>query len=294
MLLEKFGQKLLTSVSKFDLLVACESGSSNLLFSYFSTLESPKRVWAEGVAIEIAQRFKLDLIDRADLRMQYSRVNDIFVAGSVGDTFHQIQLINEICVDQSNRKFYVFDNWVNYAERFQNSVVKNVIVFDELAKDFAIKTFGSGINIEVKPNLYIQNMKIEVDSYQGVAKDSILIVGTRLNEFTKYTPGVHGLECFCKVVEAITARFKNLEIVFRPHPGVLENPCAEKLSSQRADFRYSTDVFSSDLSRAFLVLGNPTYALYVADQLGIQVGFLNPGNSKWHGPKYPSYQECLY
>lgn len=289
----RFGQKLLVSSNRFTLLVICEAGSANLLLSYFDKIDKHVKVWAEGVASEIATDFGFEVIRFEDLKIFSSEIEEIFLAGTVGDQFNQISIVEEINREFGVKIFYVFDNWVNYAQRFKNCKIENVVVFDDLARDFVLKTFGSNINLEIKPNEYLRNIREEVQKNGGVRKETILFLGNRINDFTTYTPGVHGLECFCKAVELVSVKFPEAPIVFRPHPGSGVGSCASFFAATCDYFQISSDSLAHEFSRSKLVLGNPTYALYIASELGIPVGSLNPSNEFWEGPMFPDYHELL-
>lgn len=287
------GQKLLVSSNRFTLLVICEAGSANLLLSYFDKIDKQVRVWAEGVACEIATGFGFEVIKSEDLKIFSPEIDEIFLAGTVGDQFNQISIVEEIQREFAVKIFYVFDNWVNYAERFKNCKIENAVVFDDYARDFVLKTFGRNIDLEIKPNEYLRNIREEVEQTVGVSQETILFLGNRINDFTTYTPGVHGLECFCTAVDLVSVKFPKAPIVFRPHPGSGLGSCASLLASTCDYFQISSASLAFELSRSRLVIGNPTYALYIASELGIPVASLNPSNEFWGGPIFPDYRELL-
>lgn len=293
MLSRRFGQKLLVSSNRFTLLVICEAGSANLLLSYFDKIDKHVKVWAEGVAGEIAKGFGFEVIKSEDLTIFSSEIDEIFLSGTVGDQFNQISIVEEIQREFAVKIFYVFDNWVNYAQRFKNCKIENVVVFDDFARDLVLKTFGPNINIEIKPNEYLRNIREEVEQTGEVRQETILFLGNRINDFTRYTPGVHGLECFCKAVDLVSVKFPKAPIVFRPHPGSGVGSCATLLAATCDYFQISSGSLAHELSRSKLVIGNPTYALYIASELGIPVASLNPSNEFWEGPIFPSYHELL-
>lgn len=291
--LRRFGQKLLVSSNPFTLLVICEAGSANLLLSYFDKIDKRVKVWAEGVASEIATSFGFEVIKSEDLKKFSSEIDEIFLAGTVGDQFNQISIVEEMQREFDVKIFYVFDNWVNYAQRFKNCKIENAVVFDDLAGDFVLETFGPNINLEIKPNEYLRNIREEVEQTGGVRQETVLFLGNRINDFTTYTPGVHGLECFCNAVDLVLVKFPKAPIVFRPHPGSGVGSCASLLESTCDNFQISSASFAHELSRSKLVIGNPTYALYIASELGIPVASLNPSNEFWKGPTFPDYHQLL-
>lgn len=289
----KFGRKLLDSKNSFTLLVVCEAGSANLLLSYFEKIDRNVKVWAEGVASEITTNYRFELIKSEELRNFKTDIDELYLAGTVEDQFNQISMVEEIYRESTFKKFYVFDNWVNYAQRFKNSKIENAIVFDRFARDLVFETFGPDINVETKPNLYLRKIREEMEQVGEQSQEIILLLGNKVNNFTSYSPGPHGLECFCNAIELVLLKFPQIPIVFRPHPGSGIGDCAYYLATTCDYFQISSASLARELSRSKLVIGNPTYALYIASELGIPVAFLNPANEFWGGPTFPEYHVML-
>jgi len=283
----------LANCDKKILIIAAEAGSSNLIFSYFKDSNKTIEVWAEGVAIKIASDFGFSLVSPEKILTAGIDYDEIYLAGTVGDVFGQISFVNKYLRQYCRNLFHVFDNWVNYKERFQDCTVENAIVFDELARDAVRLIFGSRTRIGLLPNKYLEDLRQTFEITRNSEQKSILILGTRPNNFTDYSTGPHGYECFCNLIDFLFLHMRKLPIIFRPHPGMETQSCPNFHLLSTKNFKISEASLAKDFSNSELVIGNPTYALYLAQQLGIRVAALNPTNERWYGPNFINYQKLI-
>ncbi len=274
-------------------------GAANLLYPYLMN-EFPETLCiSTGPSSRLPSQYGLRKILTTDVSKHRSLTgNTIFLGASslnlestVIPTIKKLEKVR--C-----QKILVLDNWVNYESRLNGLNPDSVIVFDEYAQKHASRVFCNspgGV-------LQVRNYFLEDYSKRYQKKDKseewILFIEVPFNSFTTYANSDGYSYCICNQLLAICKRFQNRKILYRRHPSGFGVDCCTKFGvdfphfADRLELTENIDLLD-DFAKSEFVVGLPSYALFLAQELGIKVFVAEATNMEWHGPLFEPLNSIL-
>jgi hypothetical protein len=276
-----------------------EVGAANLLYPYLMA-EFPETLCiSTGPSEHLPSQHRLIGIQPSDVPSYLSpSANTIFLGASplnleltVIPTLKKLEKVP--C-----QKILVLDNWVNYESRLNGLNPDSVIVFDDYAQEHASRIFcdSPGGVVQVR-NYFLEGCS---KRYQEKVKSEgrILFIEVPLNKFTSYTNTNGDSYCICNQLLAICERFQNRQILYRRHPSGMGVDCFTRFGikfphfADRIELSENFDLLD-DFANSEFVVGLPSYALFLAQKLGVKVFVAEGTNEEWHGPLFESLSSIL-
>ena len=281
------------------LFLGFEVGGWNLAYSYFINSKFEVEYFLKGPCLVQASQIKgiktLSEFNELDLT-KYDEVilsppDRGYPAGAEFSDELLYPLISNL--EKYNRRCTVIlDNWVNFEIRLQNLNPDKTIVFDSYAYEYASGLMGKTSKILKEENWYLESMRIQLR--KKVNSDlRILVIHARKNSYTTYSCPKNDSYCICEKLSRLLLHLRHSSITFRVHPSESDNSCADHFGEKYPHLahRFRTSLFAdlvADLAEASLVIGMPSYALYVSHALGFSTYFIDEPNKLWNGPRFPN------
>ena len=276
-----------------------EVGAANLLYPYLMA-EFPETLCiSTGPSDPLPSHYGLTRIQPSEL-LSYSSPagNTIFLGASPLNLELTIIPTLKKFENVACQKILVLDNWVNYESRLNGLNPDSVIVFDEYAQEHASRIFcnSPGGVVQVR-NYFLEDC---IKGYQEKAKSEgrILFIEVPLNNFTSYTNINENSYCICNQLRAICERFQNRQILYKRHPSGMGVDCFTMFGvkfphfADRMELSENFDLLD-DFANSEFVVGLPSYALFLAQKLGMKVFVAEGTNEEWHGPLFESLNSIL-
>ena len=281
------------------LFVGFEVGGWNLAYSYLINANFEVEYFVKGPCLVQASQSKdVKILSRFE-ELDLTKFDEVIISPpdrgySTGAKFSDEFLRPLIShLNQYNRRCTVIlDNWVNFEIRLQNLNPDKVIVFDTYAYEYASRLVDKTVKLQKEENWFLKNMRIQLR--KEVNSDlKILVIHARKNSYTTYSRPENDTYCICEKLSRLLLHLRHSSILFRIHPSESENSCASHFEEKYPDFahRFSRSLFAdlvADLADASLVIGMPSYALYLSQKLGFSTYFIDEPNELWNGPMFPN------
>ena len=197
-----------------------------------------------------------------------SKLENCFIIGTGWQTDFELFVMDFAHKNQVD--FYVvIDHWYNIKDRFKSKKFlvnpTNIIVFDEFIKEMCAKYLPKSTIIKLD-NYLLNDLKNELDIIQNRKKNSLLFIDEpfRNNEKIIY-------DKLLSNINLLASRFNCDRIIFREHPSGATNLAIKSFLStniNKFEFTFSNSSLSDDLKISKVILGNSSYALFLADKLG--------------------------
>lgn len=274
--------------------ICSEVGGANQIIPYLLKNFASFELLAIGRAKKSAQNFGVGFVTDLDEIVSKSIPEKLLIAPAPNTQIDEIYDFSIRCVGEGKSVELVMDNWVNFEKRFQLQAFTSVTTFDEYAYNYAESLLKGKVPVLLKTNQYLQMLSKRFVSYPR-EKLSVLFLDTLSNTYTDYKEGDHGQYCKCVVFSHFLRSEFVESLIYRSHPAALHDLCFEKFVNH-PKFRQSLTgaELIEDLNQANLVVGNPGYALYVSQSLGIPTYLSSPTNRLWHGPSFPFWSEVNF
>jgi hypothetical protein len=280
----------LNSLTNFA--ITHEVGAANLLYPYLKA-EFPETLCiATGPSVHLPTRYGLKNIKIGEVSWNVNTEENTIFLGSTPSNFESVVVPALKNLEGfPSQTVLVLDNWVNYESRIAGLTPDSVIVFDEYAQKYASAVFHKCPNGVVQVNNYFLDdcKKRFLDKFQP--KNRILFIEVPFNSFTDYTFSEGYSFCICNQLNRLCEQFPNMQIVYRRHPSGVNIDCFERFNidfpnlGQQIVLSENNDILD-DLVNAGFVVGLPSYALFLAQSLGLQVFSAEDTNENWHGPLF--------
>jgi hypothetical protein len=271
--------------------ICSEVGGANQIIPYLLGTFPSFEVLAIGRAEKSARNYGVRYFSDLDQIVSKSLPDKLLIAPAPNAQIDEIYDFSIRCAGEGKSVELVMDNWVNFEKRFQLQAFTSVTTFDEYAYDYAKKLLNNKVPVSLKSNHYLKMLS---KRFTPVAQEnvSVLFLDSLSNTYTDYEAGDHGSYCKCEVFSGFLGSKFVKSFVYRSHPSAAKDLCLEKFVAH-PKFRSSLEgaELIEDLNQANLVVGNPGYALYVSQSLGIPTYLSSPTNRHWHGPSFPFWSE---
>lgn len=276
-----------------------EVGAANLLYPYLIT-EFPETLCiSTGPSKDLPSQYGLKRIQTSDVSGYLSLSGNTIFLGATPLNFKLtvIPTLTEL-EKVPCEKILVLDNWVNYESRLNGLNPDSVIVFDEYAKKHAAGIFcDSPGGVRQVRNYFLEDCS---NRFQKKSKsdEQILFIEVPFNNFTTYTYTDGNSYCICNQLLAICKRFENKQILYRQHPSGMGVNCFKKFGvefpnfADRIELSQNLDILD-DFANSEFVVGLPSYALFLAQEIGMKVFVAEETNKEWHGPLFESLSSIL-
>lgn len=268
-------------------------GSASLLYPYLSNLYPDTLCMAIGPSTKFPEKYGLASIKIEELKLLPNNADyKIFLGASSDNYFNQIQPILMSLGHLKLEKILVIDSWVNYRDRYLDGSPDTVLVFDDFAHSHASSMFQSSeTKIQLAKNYYLEECQLRLKEKITSTEHVVFIEGA-FNSYTHYGKITDEGFCICEKLESLIYIYPDKEIVYRYHPSGKGPSCLEKVRSLSLNhfnaFRISTNPdLIDDLAGAISVIGLPSYALYISQEMGYKTYLIENTNENWHGPSFP-------
>ncbi len=281
------------------LFVGFEVGGWNLAYSYFLNAKFEVEYFVKGPSLVQASQIKDVRILSEFNELDLTKYDEVILSPpdrgySAGAEFLDSVLYPLISIlgKYDRRCTVILDNWVNFEIRLQNLDPEKTIVFDTYAYEYASGLVGKTSELILEENWYLENMRIQLRKKMN-SDLNILAIHARKNSYTTYSRPISDSYCICAKLSRVLLNLRDSSICFRIHPSESDNSCADHFGekyphlSHRFRKSFCADLVA-DLKEASLVIGMPSYALYLSHKLGFSTYFVDEPNELWNGPRFPN------
>ncbi|MEI6051940.1 MAG: hypothetical protein WCQ44_04505 [Opitutaceae bacterium] len=217
--------------------------------------------------------------------------NEIFLGSSPTNQKITVEPILAILGKVSCEKTLVLDNWVNYESRLFGTEPDSVLVFDSHAREYACRIFTQdSTNVRQAKNYYIEESQQRFILLKKEVKN-ILFIEVPFNQFTTYSTLEGSSYCICRHLLKLCKDFPDHKIIYRSHPSGDSPDCFTKFGldfpgyASRVELSNNLEIIE-DFAVSEFVVGLPSYALFLAQELGLRAYVVESTNGNWHGPKF--------
>ena len=270
--------------------VTHELGAALLLYHFLENENLKPFCLSTGPSSHLPAKFGLQSFDLDQIEELIDNGENVSYLGSTPSNFSSVVMpFLQLFGARKCEKILILDNWVNYRNRMGDLIPDSILVFDELAAEYAADIFPNRkSSIKLVTNYYLEFCRNQLES--GYTKsENILFVEVNDNEFTNFSNFKNGRYCICPKLKKLCEIYKERRIIFRQHPSTLRESCFFEFIAEYPQYAHTVVLSQNlelieDLRIVSLVLGLPSYALYLAQELGFDVKTLEETNNKWHGP----------
>lgn len=182
----------------------------------------------------------------------------------------------------------ILDHWVNYRSRWEINPDR-VIATDFHAYFIGLLVFGWRIRFQ--KSVYLKATLESINEDLVISGSLLVLLQAKNLEYNHYSG-----QCICPQIHDLVYRFDPLQISLREHHMTNALECVKKI---REDFpnilvdRSEPDSrLELDLSKAAIVVGYDTYALYLSKRANKRTFTFGNKRRSFLGPRYRKIGEC--
>jgi hypothetical protein len=191
---------------------------------------------------------------------------------------------------------FALDSWVN-ASRYLDFKPSLIWTWDDFACRAANSIYPFSA-VERFKGYYVESVVSRADSnlYQQEKTTHLLILAARPSEEYIDDGQRHGPTCTCDFVLNWVIQ-KNGGVVYRQHPGLSYDECFMRIKElglvENGSVTVSGSTLATDLSSAKIVLGAPSYSLFISSQIPSLTTYSSCRTSPevWRGPEFTIHPE---
>jgi hypothetical protein len=267
--------------------IAHDAGGANQVFNYaLNRIEKDYLFYAFGPAIKIAKSLGIDLCNDEQIPENCYQV--VLGANSVHSPTQAEELVmSHTSYGAGLQVIGFFDGWVNLDKRWPGLKINQYLASDEYAFEIG-KSFYTASLVKLVKNYYLDRVRLDLFNLRKLQREADLILESNKTLFLTQPRGDWPApnSCICEDLRKLYSNgFKNLHI--RDHPLLDSSICVKRnsdLFSGRIQLLDKEDSLAKHLHQSTNVVGHPTYALYIAQQLKFSTFLVGGYKKNWTGP----------
>ena len=273
-----------------SLVMFSEFGAANLFFPWFQKKENKKIIFSMPQSLSQKLQKSFHQSEHTNIiqdKINFESIEEFYVAPTRTNTYSEIL---SYAKSKSKGTYGLLDNWIFFEDRIKDIYPDKIIVTDEWALERAVTCFSGKCDIELIQNLYLSEIKIKLKLNPGY-RNKIVYIHASSDIHFEAKSGIHGVECICKDIVTLRFLYPEDNVVIRMHPSVKKIPCVSTTYFQQnvlvGKLSISDNIsLEMDLIDAKLIVGIPSYALYISSQCGITTKQTRKTNKNWYGPRF--------
>lgn len=254
---------------------AHDAGGANLLLHYIRKRYyfQDLRLILTGPAITIAENLGMQYVSSlADIEWELHTSYICASSHSKPPKLHDELL--KISQERGIPTIGILDGWENYEQRWQYGLPGQIWVMDTHALALSKESFPNKA-VRLIENFYLEYIRENIPtSNGGIDRKSVCLYldSPRITQYSSVESD-HNLACICNILSEVQSLYGVERIIVRPHPRTNPMPCVKSYSKKNKKLRLEISPnkhLYEDLGKTEIVVGKPSYALFIAKELGFK------------------------